>query len=188
MQISLVLLECGRWTSNRHENYPTTDIPLGDLVGPDGRTWDHLYEEYMIEYAYPMAIHVWGLENAGFLSENFIVKYDVDGQNNLGIHHDASAVTFISALNDGFRGGGTYFEKWDYTLKIPQGWVAFHPGYCGHKHGGLPVTSGKRYISISFAGKVPVSQMEGCRAIRVDNPSPKETENQRWLTENGDRS
>ncbi len=146
--------ECDAWTSDRHDNYPTTDIPLISMVGPNGRNWDELYEEYLLDYAYQKARDVWNLENANFLSETFIAKYEVHNQSSLDIHHDSSWITFVAALNDDYRGGGTYFEKWDINIQLPQGWIAFHPGYCGHKHGGKPVREGTRYICISFAGKV----------------------------------
>ena len=42
--------EANIWTTARHENYPTTDVLLGDLRGPSGRSWDEIYEEYLIDY------------------------------------------------------------------------------------------------------------------------------------------
>jgi len=146
--------QCDGWTSDRHDNYPTTDIPLIEMGGPDGRNWDETYEDYLTQYAYPIACDVWNIEKGNFLSETFIAKYEVQNQSHLDIHHDQSAITFVTTLNDDFEGGGTYFDKWGVTVNLPKGWMAFHPGYCGHKHGARPVTSGTRYICIAFAGKV----------------------------------
>jgi hypothetical protein len=138
----------GKWTQNRHKFYPTNDILLENLG------MDEIYNEILREYVYSAAIHKWNLvgkpwEELKF--ENFIIKYTPDNQSHLSLHHDHSKVTAILTLNEDFEGGGTYFERQKFLLKTPTGNVSIHPGNITHRHGARPITSGTRYVLVTFA-------------------------------------
>ena len=75
----------------------------------------------------------------------------MDGQQNLSPHHDSSTYTVNIALNDEYEGGGCRFIRQDVKLLNQKiSYSSIHPGRLTHYHEGLPITSGKRYILVSF--------------------------------------
>jgi len=147
--------EAAQWTNDRHENYPTTDVLIGDLG------LNAVYENNVLrEYIYPLAKHVWGLEGEEWdpqnrMSETFLVKYTPDTQAHLSLHHDSSDYTCVVALNDEFEGGGTYFDGQQLLSNGGVGSFTLHPGNITHRHGARAVTAGVRYVLISFVSVLP---------------------------------
>ena len=142
----------GQWTTERHDNYPTHDILLNSFGY--GEIWDSILHEY----AHPVSSYVWGL--AGFVgnmkNESFIAKYDLESENaqtDLSCHHDASDYTFVVSLNEDYEGGGTWFPRQKYLVNRPVGEIVVHPTIT-HKHGARAVTSGIRYVLITFCKKI----------------------------------
>jgi len=140
----------GGWSTKRHGNYPTTDIPIVEL--PD--TMEFL-RETLHTRVYPLLRKQFQqfLPNGRSLRvvDGFIVKYDVNGgQSELKPHRDGSVLSFNIALNpaDDFEGGGTWFQSLQDAVKIDQGEVCSHAS--GVLHGGHGITSGKRYILVAF--------------------------------------
>ena len=153
----------GGWTSSRHTQAATTDMPVKDI--PELLDWfnDKLATTLfpMLAARYPDKISSPDLLRA---HDSFIVKYDGDkdgAQNSLAVHTDESAFSFTIALNDRseYEGGGTCFESirlneadggdkgGDFeplTLNADAGGVVAFPGTI--RHGGSPVTKGVRYI------------------------------------------
>jgi hypothetical protein len=140
----------GKWTQKRHEFYPTTDMLL-DTVG-----LNDMYEKVLQKHCYPAAMGFYALEGKNWESlrgENFIIKYKADGQPHLSLHHDYSRITFVANLTQygkDYEGGGTYFKRQNILHRGELGDVSVHPGNITHKHGSRPVTSGTRYIIVSF--------------------------------------
>lgn len=138
---------CNCWTFNRHENYPTTDMLLETL------RLKETYVEILKEYFWDIAVDKYKLEEPywkNLHSENFLARYHPFAQYHLGLHHDHSQITTVVTLNEDFTGGGTYFSKQKTRLQGKKGWISIHPGQITHRHGGLPVLSGQRYIIVSF--------------------------------------
>ncbi|CAG2059778.1 unnamed protein product [Timema podura] len=85
---------------------------------------------------------------------NFVVRYRPDEQPSLRPHHDSSTYTINIALNRpkiDYQGGGCKFIRYNCSVTDTRlGWLLMHPGRLTHYHEGLPVTSGTRYIMISF--------------------------------------
>ena len=139
---------CNCWTVDRHEHYPTTDMVLQTLG------FHSIYESILREYVWPMAKHLFKLEEDEWVnmsSENFLARYHPYAQYHLALHHDMSDITSVVTLNtEDFEGGGTYFPNQQTKLKGKKGEISVHPGQITHRHGGLPVLSGQRYIIVSF--------------------------------------
>ena len=139
------------WTTTRHGNYPTTDLPIVELA----RTQNFL-KEALVERIYPLLRTQFGhfLPDGGKnlrVADGFVVKYDADGgQTELKPHRDGSVLSFNIALNsmNEFEGGGTWFHSLDDAVKIDQGDVVTHSSSL--LHGGHGITSGKRYIMVCF--------------------------------------
>eukprot|EP00494_Astrolonche_serrata_P030098 UN30365 len=127
------------WETDRHENFPTTDLPLHNVP-----TLFKLIQpilvimlEFIFEHHNIIVPH---------FEEAFIVKYETDGQQGLNFHMDDSIITFQVALNDDFVGGGTYFNADELTIhrKMGEGYTFFG----SRLHSGLPITKGVRYILV----------------------------------------
>ena len=138
----------GMWTTERHSNYPTHDILLESFGYKE--IWDSILDEY----AHPAVAAIWGL--AGYVgnmkNEAFIAKYDLESENHqidLFCHHDQSDYTLVVSLNDEYEGGGTWFPRQQYLANGEIGKVLVHPTIT-HKHGARAVTSGVRYVLITF--------------------------------------
>jgi hypothetical protein len=140
---------CKCWTTDRHDNYPTTDM-LISMIG-----MDEIYNDVLKEYIMQFSIYMWALEGKGWdslRSENFLAKYVPNAQGHLSIHHDMSDITCLVQLSaeDEYEGGGTYFRRQKQLVKCPIGYCTIHPGNITHKHGARAVTKGTRYIVVSF--------------------------------------
>lgn len=137
-----------KWTEGRHEFYPTNDVLLNELGLGD------IYKRVIREIVTPLATHIWKLEGAWLANptdETFMIKYSMDKQGHLSLHHDHSYFTCGVRLNDEFEGGGTYFPKYGVCVTPRRNGNAFlHPGAITHKHGARPIHAGIRYIIVSF--------------------------------------
>lgn len=138
------------WTSSRHGNYPTTDIPLVELpvslkflcLALKERIYPLLriqFEDYLPDLK---KLRV---------ADGFVVKYDAEGgQTELKAHRDGSVVSFNIALNpsDEYEGGGTWFESLGDSTRVEVGEMLSHAS--GILHGGHGITKGIRYIMVCF--------------------------------------
>ena len=135
----------GGWTTRRHENYPTTDIPVEKIKNIFNFvlfSFTDIFNKIKKSYFFT--------EEVSFnIKDLFIVKYDEQMQNKLDLHHDGSFLSINILLSDpkDFEGGGTYFND-GLTVFLEQGDVLVHSGKV--KHSGLPVTKGTRYIMVAF--------------------------------------
>ena len=139
-----------QWTTNRHGNFPTCDLPLVEL--PETLEF---FKMALVERIYPLLTAQFGqfLPDATKLrvADGFIVKYDAaGGQTELKPHRDGSVLSFNIALNPAtdFVGGGTWFHSLNDAVKIEQGQMVSHASAL--LHGGHGITEGKRYILVAF--------------------------------------
>jgi hypothetical protein len=133
------------WTTNRHDNYPTTDIPIDkikSILKYILTTLPNIMNKIYKYYCIPESIET-------NILDLFIVKYEEGYQNKLDMHTDGSFLTFnimLSSSKD-YEGGGTQFND-GIKVFLDQGDLLVHSGYV--KHCGLEVTKGKRYILVAF--------------------------------------
>lgn len=135
----------GGWTTSRHENYATTDLPVEKIL-PVFRFVLHSFQNIFkkIQTSYCLS------QNTEFnVADLFIVKYSENAQNSLDLHQDGSFFTINLLLNDvcEFEGGGTYFNDGT-TVFLEQGDMLIHSGKI--KHAGIQITKGKRYLLVAF--------------------------------------
>ncbi|KAL7462250.1 hypothetical protein ACHAXS_002637 [Conticribra weissflogii] len=144
------------WTTNRHGNYPTTDLPIVELPNTL-----EFFKVALVERIYPLLRSQFGkfLPDGGKnlrVADGFVVKYDsLGGQTELKPHRDGSILSFNIALNsmDEFEGGGTWFaslgkDDEGASLKIDRGEIVSHSSSL--LHGGFGITKGTRYIMVCF--------------------------------------
>lgn len=144
--------QMNQWTEGRHDFYATYDILLEKLNPQINEFYSKALQEYMIDSArhfYQLEGELW--DNMRF--ENFIVKYSAETQPALGVHHDSSLISTVLTLNDKseFTGGGTWFPRQNLLHFGNVGQLSVHPGNITHKHGAKPVSSGNRYVLITFS-------------------------------------
>ena len=136
------------WTTKRHENYPTTDLPIEyvnnvfsfinlsfkNTICPIIRNFYNISENCKIK-----------------IREGFIVKYEFSngGQTSLDMHTDVSTVTITILLSDenSFNGGGLRLENGSIYYSKKGSLIVF-PG--SMKHSALPITNGIRYVLVFF--------------------------------------
>jgi hypothetical protein len=135
----------GGWMTNRHNDYPTTDLPVDKIPAIFGiilETLKTITNKISISY---------GLHDDMVLDikDLFVVKYSHDAQNHLEMHTDGSFLSFNILLSDpsDFEGGGTYFDD-GLISRLEQGDILIHSSRI--KHSGLPITSGCRYLLVGF--------------------------------------
>lgn len=144
----------GSWSDggNKHydkrlggtENHPTQDIHMNQ-IGLE-KMWKYI----VMTYIKPIIWNKYKYSTKD-INISFIVKYSMDGQKELGSHHDSSTYTVSICLNNDFEGGGCQFVRQNRSIINKDiGSVIIHPGRLTHYHKGLPITSGVRYIMISF--------------------------------------
>ncbi len=133
------------WTTKRHRNYPSTELPVDKIPTIFGiilETLKTITNKISISY---------GLHDDMVLDikDLFVVKYSHDAQNQLEMHTDVSFISFNILLNESseFEGGGTYFDD-GLTSRLEQGDILIHSSRI--KHSGLPVTIGCRYLLVGF--------------------------------------
>ena len=135
------------WTTNRHPSYPTTDVLLKDI------NFEDIYSEVLHNVMIPLAIDAYDLDGTtskDYFFENFLVRYTPETQNHLPFHHDSSLFTFNVSINDDFTDGGLLFKKNNIHIQPKPGHGVLAPGMIGYKHGAKPISSGVRYMIISF--------------------------------------
>jgi hypothetical protein len=133
------------WTTRRHENYPTTDIPIEKIQNVFTfvlNSFNDIFNKIKKSYCFTDDV----LFN---INDLFIVKYDEATQNKLDLHQDGSFLSINILLSDpkDFEGGGTYFND-GLTSFLEQGDLLVHSGKV--EHSGLTVTKGTRYIMVAF--------------------------------------
>jgi len=135
----------GGWITNRHNAYPTTDLPvhyIKSIFNFICETFETI--SYKIKDSYELDENI----KINF-TDVFVVKYKLEEQHFLEMHQDGSFLSFQILLsnNTDFEGGGTYFED-GLTMKPKQGDLILHSSKI--KHSGLPITKGIRYILVGF--------------------------------------
>jgi hypothetical protein len=135
----------GGWTKKRHNNYPTTDLPVERIPSIFGlilETLHNIVKKVKKSYGLKdnMVVNIHDL---------FVVKYKDNEQNYLDMHRDGSFLSFNILLSDAadFEGGGTYFDD-GLTAYLEQGDILIHSSKI--KHAGLPITKGTRYLLVGF--------------------------------------
>ncbi|CAH0558083.1 unnamed protein product [Brassicogethes aeneus] len=149
----------GKWSTGKndddrleggYEAVPTRDIHMNQ-VGWE-RHWLHFLQKYVRPLQELVFIGYYHDPPKSLM--NFVVRYKPDEQPSLRPHHDSSTYTINVALNqvgEDYVGGGCRFIRYNCSVvDTKPGWILMHPGRLTHFHEGLRVTSGTRYIMISF--------------------------------------
>jgi len=137
----------GGWTTDRHDEAPTTDIPF-DIIGGSYKLIFQKWKNRLIrKILTPILFRDY---HAKFISfeDFFLVRYTTESQPGLKIHRDGTVISCVIQLNNDFEGGGTYIENLGHPLRHNTGDICIHSGW--FRHGAYPIQSGIRYVLIGF--------------------------------------
>ena len=96
-----------KWTTDRHEHYPTTDNQIKNTWKSYNLLTSRVYDSIIPELSKMYNVEA----NKIGINEIFVAKYNNKAQKKLNSHEDGSEFSFVIALNDDYQGGGTYFTK-----------------------------------------------------------------------------
>lgn len=154
------------WGTNRHANFPTTDIPVSKL----SKKIRFQVLDLLQKRIFPDIEKMFVLENplACEIIDLFVVRYlTPGGQSELKKHRDGSTISFSILLNSclEFQGGGTYFYALSRAIHARKGSIIFH---CGKlKHAGKKIRSGRRYLLVGFVKCHSPSILDGKMALNL---------------------
>jgi hypothetical protein len=120
----------GNW-GETGPHYPTQDIHLEK----DLPTVDKLLRDRLHTVIYPEVKNYFFIDTEFDVFALFAIKYAMDSQKSLDIHHDQSFISASVKLNDDYEGGVLKFPRQRYdNSKIPVGDIILWPGDITHPH------------------------------------------------------
>ena len=130
----------GGWGSLSYDKFPAQEIRLKELG-----LWEEL-DKYWQEYIVPLTEKYWKPLQMYGLRDGFVMRYALDTQVNLNLHHDASLVTGSVKLNDDYVGAELIYPRQGISnVDIPVGKMILFPGQLTHGHECLPLKQGIKY-------------------------------------------
>ena len=130
----------GNWAPLPEDKFPAYEIRMKELglFNELERHWqDNIYDT-IHKYWHP--IEMYGIRDA------FVMRYSVDTQRSLPLHHDASLVTGSVKLNDDYVGAELEFPRQGVSnADIPVGSCILFPGQVTHGHRCNELISGVKY-------------------------------------------
>lgn len=140
----------GKWKSLDYDTFPAKEIRIRDI---SLKLFSQL-EEHLLRSISPSIEKYWHPLLMYGIRDAFIIKYSPKTQSGLGCHHDASLVSGIVKLNDGYEGGDTYFHRQEYSnIDVPVGDIILWPGQVTHGHAGRKVTKGTKYNLVIWTSR-----------------------------------
>lgn len=140
----------GEWGSLSYDKFPAQEIRIKELG-----LWEELEKSWQ-EYIVPTVEKYWKpLEMYG-LRDGFVMRYAMDTQTKLNLHHDASLVTGSVKLNDDYIGAELIYPRQGFSNKdIPVGKCILFPAQVTHGHECLPLIKGVKYSLTIWSKRFP---------------------------------
>ena len=130
----------GTWAPSC-SRYPTQDIHLKN----DLPYYYEEMDEHLFYSIWPLIQQEWNISDIE-LTDMFAVKYTLDGQKKLKLHHDKSYVTGSIKLNNDYDGAELKFPRQDFSnINIPVGDMIIWPSQITHPHHCSELLKGQKY-------------------------------------------
>lgn len=134
--------ETGAFSSDPSDPVPGHEVSLA-VISP--RLFDHLQND-VGERIWPQIRSEWPLVDYYGLRDAFVIKYSLDTQTELRLHHDVAQVSASVKLNDGYTGAELEFPRQKYmNSDVPVGSLLVWPSLVTHPHQTRPLVSGVKY-------------------------------------------
>tara|TARA_Y100000114_G_scaffold156999_1_gene186505 strand:- start:6989 stop:8824 length:1836 start_codon:yes stop_codon:yes gene_type:complete len=130
----------GGWGSLEYDKFPAQEIRMKELG-----LWEELEKHWEAEIV-PLVERYWKPLLMYGLRDGFVMRYAMDTQVKLALHHDASLVTGSIKLNDDYEGAELIYPRQGISNKdIPVGKCILFPSAVTHGHECLPLKAGVKY-------------------------------------------
>ena len=130
----------GGWGSLSYDKFPAQEIRMKELG-----LWEEL-EKHWADHIVPLVENYWKPLLMYGLRDGFVMRYAMDTQVKLALHHDASLVTGSVKLNDDYKGAELIYPRQGITnADIPVGKCILFPSAVTHGHECLPLQEGVKY-------------------------------------------
>lgn len=95
---------------------------------------------------WPQLKSEWPLIDYCGIRDAFVIKYSLDGQTELRMHHDIAQVSASVKLNDDYTGAELEFPRQGISNRdVPVGSLLAWPSLVTHPHRSTPLASGTKY-------------------------------------------
>ena len=144
----------GGWGSLTYDKFPAQEIRLTELG-----LFDEL-EKHWTENIVPTIEQYWKPLLSYGLRDAFVMRYALDTQVNLNLHHDASLVTGSVKLNDDYEGASLIFPRQGINNDdVPVGKCILFPATVTHGHECLQLKKGVKYSFTIWSKRFPQDQI-----------------------------
>ena len=130
----------GGWGSLSYDKFPAQEIRMKELG-----LWEELEKQWEDQIV-PLVERYWKPLLMYGLRDGFVMRYAMDTQVKLALHHDASLVTGSVKLNDDYVGAELLYPRQGITnADIDVGKCILFPSAVTHGHECLPLKAGVKY-------------------------------------------
>lgn len=134
--------EVGGFTSDPDDPVPGYEVSLA-VISP--KLFDNLQND-VGERIWPQLRTVWPLVDYHGVRDAFVIRYSLDTQTELRLHHDVAQVSASVKLNDEYQGAELDFPRQNFTnADVPIGSLLVWPSLVTHPHQTRPLTAGVKY-------------------------------------------
>ncbi len=143
----------GGFDAHPDDPVPGTEISLA-AISP--KLFDSVQQDIGMRI-WPQLRQHWPLIDYHGITDAFIIKYEVDGQEELRLHHDIAQVSASVKLNDGYTAAELEFPQQGVNnVSVAVGSLVAWPSLVTHPHRSNKITSGVKY-SLTIWCELPLS-------------------------------
>lgn len=143
----------GGFDAHPDDPVPGTEISLA-AISP--KLFDSVQQDIGMRI-WPQLQRHWPLIDYHGITDAFIIKYEVGGQEELRLHHDVAQVSASVKLNDGYTGAELEFPQQGVSnASVAVGSLVAWPSLVTHPHRSNKITSGVKY-SLTIWCELPLS-------------------------------
>lgn len=143
--------EVGGFAADPDDPVPGHEVSLA-VISP--KLYDHVQND-LGERIWPQLRTVWPLVDYCGLRDVFVIKYSLETQTHLRLHHDVAQVSASVKLNDDYSGGELGFPRQNVSnAEVPVGSLLVWPSLVTHPHETHTLTSGVKY-SLTIWFEIP---------------------------------
>lgn len=134
--------EVGGFAADPEDPVPGYEVSLA-VISP--KLYDNLQND-LGERIWPQLKSVWPLVDYYGVRDAFVIKYSLETQTELRLHHDVAQVSASVKLNDGYTGAELEFPRQSFmNSAVDVGSLLIWPSLVTHPHQTRPLTSGVKY-------------------------------------------